>query len=101
MQNTNKYTKNYQKELERELSRMEAAGEVPSLLMHSCCAPCSSYCLEYLSDYFRITVFYYNPNIYPEEEYRKRVEEQRDFIRRMPAKYPVSFVEGSYDVARF
>ncbi len=101
MQNTNKYTKNYQKELERELSRMEAAGEVPSLLMHSCCAPCSSYCLEYLSDYFRITVFYYNPNIYPEEEYRKRVEEQRDFIRRMPAKYPVSFVEGGYDVARF
>lgn len=66
---------------------------VPSLLLHSCCAPCSSYCLEYLSQYFKITVFYYNPNIYPEEEYTKRVAEQQHFIERLPAKYPISFVE--------
>ena len=92
---------NYQKQLEETIARFEKAGEVPSLLLHSCCAPCSSYCLEYLSNYFRITVFYYNPNIYPEEEYHKRVEEQRRFIERLPAKYPIAFVEGTFDKERF
>ena len=101
MENTNKYTKNYQKELEKELSSICAQGIVPTLLMHTCCAPCSSYCLEYLSEYFRITVFYYNPNIYPQEEYYKRVEEQRMLIERLPAKYPIQFLEGSYDTERF
>lgn len=76
-------------------------GIVPTLLLHSCCAPCSSYCLEYLSDYFKITVFYYNPNIYPEDEYYKRVSEQKHFIERLPAKNPISFIEGSYDTDRF
>ena len=56
---------NYQKELERILKELETEGRVPTLLIHSCCAPCSSYVLEYLSQYFKITVFYYNPNIYP------------------------------------
>lgn len=92
---------NYQKQLEETIVRHEKAGEVPSLLLHSCCAPCSSYCLEYLSNYFRITVFYYNPNIYPEEEYHKRVEEQRRFIERLPAKHPISFVEGNFDKEQF
>lgn len=96
-----KYTQNYQKELENTIAQHEERGEVPTLLLHSCCAPCSSYCLEYLSNHFRITVFYYNPNIYPEEEYYKRVEEQRRFIERLPAKYPIAFVEGDYETARF
>ena len=87
--------RNYQKELDREIERLEA-GRVPSLLLHSCCAPCSSYVLEYLSRFFSITVFYYNPNIYPEEEYRTRVEEQRRFISELPAAHPVSFLEGEY-----
>ena len=54
---------NYQKELDKILEELERTGKVPRLLLHSCCAPCSSYVLEYLSKYFRITVFYYNPNI--------------------------------------
>lgn len=101
MQNTHNYTQNYQKVLEQTILEHEKNGEVPTLLLHSCCAPCSSYCLEYLSNYFRITVFYYNPNIYPEEEYYKRVEEQRRFIERLPAKYPIAFVEGRYETKRF
>lgn len=101
MQNMHNYTTNYQKVLENTISQHEKKGEVPTLLLHSCCAPCSSYCLEYLSNYFRITVFYYNPNIYPEEEYFKRVEEQQRFIERLPVRYPIAFMEGSYDTARF
>lgn len=92
---------NYQIMLENTIAEIEKRSEVPTLFLHSCCAPCSSYCLEYLSKYFRITVFYYNPNIYPEEEYYKRVEEQKRFIERLPAKYPISFVEGRYDKERF
>ena len=84
---------NYQKELEKLLTRLEKEERVPTLLLHSCCAPCSSYVLEYLSKYFKITVFYYNPNISVEEEYRKRVLEQQRFIKEFPAKYPVDFVE--------
>ena len=64
---------NYQKELDKVLAHIVQEKKVPTLLLHSCCAPCSSYTLEYLSQYFKITVFYYNPNIYPEDEYRKRV----------------------------
>ena len=60
---------NYQKELDRLLERLKSEERVPRLLLHSCCAPCSSYVLEYLNRYFEITVFYYNPNIYPESEY--------------------------------
>lgn len=75
--------------------------KVPKLLLHSCCAPCSSYCLEVLSQYFSVTVFYYNPNIYPPEEYEMRVEEQARFVKEFPAKYPITFVEGAYDTARF
>lgn len=75
--------------------------KVPRLLLHSCCAPCSSYCLELLSEYFAVTVFYYNPNIYPPEEYEMRVEEQERFISEFPAKNSISFVEGTYDTAKF
>ncbi len=93
--------RNYQKELEEKITYHSSRGEVPALLLHSCCAPCSSYVLEYLSQYFQITVFYYNPNIYPQEEYAYRVKEQQQLIRRLPMKHPASFIEGSYDTARF
>ena len=68
---------NYQKELDRLITDLQKEEKVPTLLLHSCCAPCSSYVLEYLSNYFRITVLYYNPNIYPESEYSKRIIEQQ------------------------
>ncbi len=93
--------RNFQRELERILQETERAGAAPALLLHSCCAPCSSYVLEYLSRYFSITVFYYNPNIYPSEEYRRRVAEQQRLIREMDCVHPVSFVEGPYDTGRF
>ena len=87
---------NYQKELDKLLTTLQKEERVPSLFLHSCCAPCSSYVLEYLSEYFRITLFYYNPNISPEAEYRKRVEEQKRLIATLPARYPISFKEGHY-----
>ena len=93
--------RNYQKELDHLLDTMEKENKVPTLLLHSCCAPCSSYVLEYLSQHFAITVFYYNPNIFPEMEYHHRVQEQREFIERIPQKYPIKFVEGVYDTKRF
>ena len=88
---------NYQRELDQILAEITAKGEVPTLLLHSCCAPCSSYVLEYLSQYFSITVFYYNPNISPKEEYEARTEEVQRLIRELPAVHPIRFVEGKYD----
>ena len=93
--------RNYQKELEHFLEDWAQKDEVPRLLLHACCAPCSSYCLEYLAEYMQITVFFYNPNITREEEYRKRVEEEKRLIRELPVKYPVSFLEGPYEPERF
>ena len=92
---------NYQKELDKVIESLSQQEKVPTLLLHSCCAPCSSYVLEYLSNYFGITVFYYNPNIYPDEEYEMRVREQQRFIREFPAKHPIDFIEGAYDKERF
>ena len=92
---------NYQKELAKLIVRLEREHKVPKLLLHSCCAPCSSYVLEYLSDYFEITVFYYNPNIFPENEYTKRILEQQMLIHDMQTKYPISFIAGNYDRAEF
>ena len=92
---------NYQKELEKLLKQLGEEQRAPSLLIHSCCAPCSSYVLEYLSEYFKITIFYYNPNIYPESEYTKRILEQQKLIRDMKFRYPVSFLAGKYDKEKF
>ncbi len=92
---------NYQRLLDQTILQLQEQGRVPRLLLHACCAPCSSYVLEYLSAYFSITVFYYNPNIYPDEEYNKRVAEQKAFIERFPAKHPISFVKGDFDKERF
>ncbi len=92
---------NFQRVLDETLDGIKEQQTVPKLLLHSCCAPCSSYVLEYLSDYFSITVFYYNPNIYPDEEYTKRVAEQKNFIKKLPVKHEISFVEGDFDKERF
>ena len=80
---------------------IQREGRVPSLLLHSCCAPCSSYVLEYLSQYFRITVYYYNPNITDQEEYDRRSREQMRLIREMPVKHPVRFLGGAYHPQEF
>lgn len=96
-----KLKQNYQKMLEETIAKNQSENKVPTLLLHSCCAPCSSYCLEYLSQYFKITVFYYNPNIYPESEYTKRIWEQQKLIDELPAKHPISFMAGPYDKERF
>lgn len=70
-------SRNYQKELENIICNLEvSAKDMPKILLHSCCAPCSSYCMEYLREYFQLTVFYYNPNITEREEYQKRVQEE-------------------------
>ena len=92
---------NYEKRLQETIARHQREGRVPTVLLHSCCGPCSSYCLEYLSQYFSVTVFYFNPNISPVEEYRLRAAEQERFIREFPAEHPVSFLEGEYDHGRF
>ena len=92
---------NYQKRLEETIDKETKAGHVPTLFLHSCCAPCSSYVLEYLSNYFKITVFYYNPNITEEAEYKKRVAEQARLISELDTVYPIQLVEGKYDPQRF
>lgn len=92
---------NYQVELDKIIRDNEAAGRVPTLLLHSCCGPCSSYVLEYLSEYFEITVFYYNPNIYPEEEYWYRVDEQAQLIGKLSPKHPIHFVSGAYETEKY
>lgn len=87
---------NYQLETDKTLAALPA-GEKPRLLLHSCCGPCSSYVLEYLTQYFDVTVLYYNPNIQPEAEYEKRLFYQREVLRHIPA----AILECSYDGAAF
>lgn len=95
--------KNYQKELDEIIESLAASAARPSLLLHACCGPCSSYVLEYLSKYFTITILYYNPNIYPEEEYLRRLNELKNFLPRFPAAFKnnVKFVEQNYDPEEF
>ncbi len=92
---------NYQKVLDKELQRLTDTGRVPRLLLHSCCAPCSSYVLEYLSAYFDITVYYYNPNISPAAEFALRAAEQQRLLLEMPLPRSVKFIEGHYDPTEF
>ena len=87
---------NYQKWLDKKTDEISKSGIIPTLLLHSCCAPCSSYVIEYLSPYFSITFYYYNPNISPREEYLHRAEEQKRLIESMPVKNSVRFIEGDY-----
>lgn len=94
-------TNNYQKQLEDIIKSLASTTNTPKVMLHSCCAPCSSYCIEYLSKYFEICVFYYNPNIYPDEEYYHRVSEQKRFIELFPTEHKVSFIEGDFEKERF
>lgn len=88
---------NYQKELDKIILNIQASGTRPKLLVHSCCAPCSSYVLEFLNPYFNITVLYYNPNISPKEEYEKRKAEQIRLINELSKDKPISFFDCDYD----
>ena len=88
--------RNYQKELDKILEEIQKEEKVPRLFLHSCCAPCSSYVLEYLSPYFEITDFFYNPNISPREEYEKRAKELQKLIEEMPLVHKPVFLEGEY-----
>ncbi len=92
---------NYQKETDKIINRITEQGTLPKLMLHSCCAPCSSYTLEYLSDYFDITVFYFNPNISPKSEFEKRFEEQKRLIANLPVKNEIKLVRGAYDYGEF
>ncbi len=85
---------NYQRLTDNIIENLD--GKTPKLLIHSCCAPCSSYTLEYLSKYFEITVYYYNPNIYPISEFEKRFNEQKRFIAEMNFKNEVDLICGEY-----
>lgn len=78
--------RNYQRELDSIIKSVTENKARPRLLLHACCAPCSSYCLEYLSEYFDITVLFYNPNLYPETEYVKRAKEEERLIETMNSK---------------
>lgn len=90
---------NYQKETDSVIESLN--GTVPTLLLHSCCAPCSSYTLEYLSRYFSITVFYFNPNISPKAEFDKRFTEQKRLIETLPAENKISLICGDYNYDEF
>ena len=90
---------NYQKELDKITEKI--GEKKPKLFLHSCCAPCSSYVLEYLTKYFDITLFYFNPNISPEEEYIKRVNEVKRLVAEMPCCKDVKVIEGRYDSREF
>ena len=90
-------SRNYAKELERLIQKLQQEGKVPRLLLHACCAPCSSAVLEYLSQYFAITLLYYNPNIAPLEEYQKREAELRRLVSQMKFTHPVALLPCQYD----
>ena len=89
---------NYQKKLEELVENLDYT---PKLLLHSCCAPCSSRCIEYLSNYFDITILYYNPNISPIEEYEKRKKEQIKFINEFKSKNKLDYMDIYYDYNEF
>ncbi len=108
--------RNYAKELEARIEQFQKAGEYPKLLLHACCAPCSSYCLEYLREFFDVTVFFYNPNITSDGEYRKRVAEEKRLIEEYnrqveegsftgmnsgPGARKIGIIEGVYDPGQF
>ena len=101
--------RNYQSELNGILDRItirptaEAPAVKPSLLLHACCAPCSSYVIEYLASYFDISIYYYNPNIHPRQEYERRLHELESFLPRFPPALEnrVRLIRANYDVREF
>ena len=87
---------NYSLLLEKTIEKIKSSGTKPSLLLHACCAPCSSYVLEYLAEYFDITLFFFNPNISPKSEYEFRENELSRLIGEMPLPRTVKLVAGEY-----
>ncbi|MDO4963567.1 MAG: epoxyqueuosine reductase QueH [bacterium] len=92
---------NYQLKLEEILSKIDVKEYTPKLLLHACCGPCSSYVLEYLSNYFEITILYYNPNIYPEVEYLRRLNELKMFLKKFKTKNKVTLIECNYNTKEY
>ena len=92
---------NYQKKLDELLEQVKVSGKKPTLLLHACCAPCSSYVLEYLTKHFNIILFYYNPNISPKEEFEKRTRELQRLVGEMPFEDKPEIIVGSYDQNEF
>ena len=90
---------NYQKLLEEEIEIIKDNEVKPKLLLHACCGPCSSYVIEYLSKYFDITIYYYNPNTYPETEYLRRLDELNKFIKEFNSN--VKVIEENYNPSEF
>lgn len=90
---------NYQRLTDKIIDGL--GSNTPKLLLHSCCAPCSSYTLEYLSQYFEITVLYYNPNISPYDEFEKRFSEQKRLIEALPSKHKITLIKGDYRYEEF
>ena len=93
--------RNFSKEQERLIAGLPKEGPPPTLLLHACCAPCSSAVLERLAPYFAITLLYYNPNIAPFAEYQKREAELRRLVAEMDLPNPVSFLPCDYDGEAF
>ena len=89
---------NYDLEMEKQMSNLK---EGDNLLLHACCAPCSTACLERLTNFFKVTIFYYNPNITDENEYKKRIEEIKKLLTLIKPKYKVELLEGDYDPNKF
>lgn len=87
---------NYQIKMEEIIHSIDS-NKVPKLLLQACCAPCSSYVLELLSNYFKITIVYYNPNIYPVSEYEKRLTEVRKLVKLIKTNNPIDILEVDYD----
>lgn len=92
---------NYQLLLDRTIERECGDGKRPTLLLHACCAPCSSYVLEYLSRYFQITLFFYNPNIYPPKEYDFRLTELERLVQEMGLHSDIRVLHGRYEPREF
>lgn len=92
---------NYQKELERIIKEWSEQKKLPTILLHACCAPCSSYCLEYLNKFAKIQIFYYNPNITQKSEYDLRVSELERLAREMPMVNRAEIIRGEYEPEAF
>lgn len=92
---------NYQKELDNLIEKISLEGKTPALLLHVCCAPCSSYVLEYLTKYFKITALFYNPNISTNEEYRHRADELIRFVKEKKFENPVEVIIDDYIPEQF
>lgn len=92
---------NYDLLMKEEIAKNQNSNFIPTLLLHACCAPCSSACLEKLGNFFKITIFYYNPNVTDSEEYNKRLDEIHEFIKKFKVKYEIKIIDGRYDTNEF